>query len=184
MLYAFAMGTHVKLGWSRDPWRRIAFGFQENVHPAELCNKLAFDDAELLCTWTCPEESTEKALHKKFAGKGVGEFYARGLLDELIMPELCAFEQIELVKPSVEEVLAIRRSFDRQSIRRECCSGQACVCFTCGKKLASFKGLYKHRLTHSEPQHVCPQCSKPFSRQDHLARHLKACQERPRSRSR
>lgn len=184
MLYAFAMEKFVKLGWSRDPWRRVAFGFQENVHPEALCNKLAFEDADLLCAWTCPEESTEKALHKKFAGKGVGEFYSREVFEEFIAPELCAFEKIELVRPSAADVEAIRRSFERQPTRRECCSGQSCVCFSCGQRLASFKGLYKHRLTHMAPQHSCPQCSKPFTRRDHLSRHLKQCKGRERSRSR
>ena len=179
------MGSHVKVGWSRSPWHRVAFGFHGNVHPTDLCGKLSLEDAELLFTWKCPDEATEKALHKEFASTGVGEFYPCHVFDEIILPKLCGLEKIELLKPSAEEVTAMRRGFDRQPIRRECCGGQPCVCFTCGKKLASFKGLGKHLLTHAPPAHKCERCEKPFSRRDHLVRHLKLCQgERPRDRSR
>ena len=180
MLYVFKLDTYVKLGYSNDVWRRAVFGFQAQVHPSELCNRLTFKHLELLNVWACGDETVEKALHRDLAC-GTGEFYEEAKYSEIL--EKVGALNLEALslppRPTDDEADLIRLTFSRTPVVRPCCSGNECRCPECGKALSSWKQMGKHRLTHHPPQHRC-ECGRSFARKDKLQAHRRGCRQRSR----
>ncbi len=76
MIYIFRVGDagFLKLGFTRgSPWTRVATGFWSNLHPAACCQKLGWDDLELLHCFAGDEEA-EKAI-KQQVPPHFGEFW-------------------------------------------------------------------------------------------------------------
>jgi len=61
-LYLVRYEGYLKLGWSSQPFQRIANGFWDNVHPSALCGKLGPEHAEILGIWA-GSKAQEQTLH-------------------------------------------------------------------------------------------------------------------------
>ncbi len=77
----------IKVGHTTDdkPFMRLLRGgFNSNICPDELKNKLYHTDVTLAYWFPNLNISIEKELHKKFKSSGVGEFYRIDLLGKIL----------------------------------------------------------------------------------------------------
>jgi hypothetical protein len=143
MIYAFAVGGWLKVGFTRQsPWARLVC-LSAAKHPPALCRLLKdFNAIRLVDVWEA-DKKAEKDLHALLEKKYTkfGEFYEADpgqLLAELrasLGDPLPPFR-----RPTPEQLATFKRK-----IALPCCSGKTVVCFRCGKQLASWKGLTRHQ---------------------------------------
>ena len=160
MLYIFSIeGTDfVKAGFTSGcPWGRVRDGFWRLVHPPDCCDKLGWENLQLLAL--SPGNLEDEALLKECAPPVAGEFWRRESLSTLLM--FFKFQAIgvhdydeenwQLPLPPKPDVPPLGRTTGPGGIeKRPCCGGSSVVCYACQKSFT----LWVHLSTHMRES--CP----------------------------
>jgi hypothetical protein len=145
-LYVFEVGgtAYFKMGFTAVcPWMRVSCGLWSNVHPTACCDKLGWDNLELVALFE-GTMADEKALQEAIPPER-GEFWPSSRYEELLKA---------MSDKLVEKVLPPRPStpprLGRGEERLSCClGGRDFKCGVCAKVFARHHLLVQHRASHS-----------------------------------
>jgi len=127
---------YLKLGWSTQPFQRIANGFWDNVHPPALCNKLGPKKLEVLGVWAATK-AEELALHARLI-PDCGEWYFGERLPEIRAAlEPFPAQPLQPLPPPNQD--------NKIHNKRPCCSGFQHFCRKCGETFADGRKWLRHR---------------------------------------
>ncbi len=160
-IYIFKVGDSgfFKLGFTRGcPWKRIASGVWSNVHPEACCNKLGFENLNLLALYKGTLEQ-EQALQALNPYPENGEFWP-DWLRETILDALKRQHEMQMIpeKPDLRTQAGVSR---RSEAKRVCCTGgQDFKCFFCDKVFRRFHHLLQHQFSahSSNGRTTCQNC--------------------------
>ena len=131
-------------------------GFWRLVHPKACCNRLGWDDLELLGLF--PGDLADEARLQARVPPECGEFWPlerlpelRRSLTELAMEKGCAEEEAELPLPPHPEAPLQGRGEERF----ECCGGSLLKCSGCGQHFKLWICLQTHK------RESCPASAQP-----------------------
>lgn len=170
MIYIFRVGDagFLKLGFTRgSPWTRVATGFWSNLHPAACCQKLGWDDLELLHCFAGDEEA-EKAIKQQVPPHS-GEFWPECQLEALLacVASLCD----PLPVPEKPEQ---RPEVERFTEKLPCCGGPQHHCESCQVTFLREHHLRQHYESCKGWKVQCAGCVKGFLKRN-LKRHQSTC---------
>ena len=126
----------MKLGWSGQPFQRIANGFWDNVHPPTLCGKLGPEHLHIVGVWRA-SKMEEQALHARLI-PDCGEWYPEDRQEE-IRAALEPFPSQPL------QPLPPQNQHDKSNNKRACCTGFTHDCAHCGQTFATGRHWKRHR---------------------------------------
>ena len=143
MIYIFKIvGTDfIKLGFTQgNPWTRVATGFWSNLHPAECCGKLGWDNLELVALFN-GTKATEYCIKTAWLKPVVGEFWYENQLRELIClcSGLCAGGMLPLPERPTQPP-----EVERATEKLSCCGGPIFSCGDCNAKFKRAHHLHQH----------------------------------------
>ena len=170
MLYLFKVrdAPFIKMGFTRScPWRRIATGFWSNLHPTDCCDKLGWEDLELVAVFPGSLED-EKSIKKTFPPT-VGEFWPEQMVN--VLKSTLGFLGGELPLPP--RPLA-PPEVERCEEKLPCCSGQTIRCFKCDKTFHRWHHLKQHLQSHADVKDSCGGCGLKVLKRN-LKRHTGTC---------
>jgi len=154
MLYVFNIidTPFLKMGFSSGcPWRRVARGFWNNVHPSECCGKLGWHNLELLAVFK--GSLADEAAVKRALPPVTGEFWAEEMAKPLLtllgfLGESLPLPPRPLQPPTV----------GREEERLPCCGGRLFHCWRCEKTFGRWHHLQQHLQSHGNVKVACQKC--------------------------
>ena len=170
MLYLFKVRDlpYIKMGFTGScPWRRIATGFWSNLHPSDCCNKLGWQDLELIALF--PGSLEDEAAIKKTLPPSIGEFWPADTLDSLQSSLALLGPPIPLPSRPAEPP-----EVDRHEEKLPCCSGQTIRCFKCDKTFTRWHHLKQHLQSHADIKDSCGGCGLKVLKRN-MKRHAGTC---------
>ena len=157
MLYIFEVigSDFIKFGYTRNQnvYYRIQSGFWTNIHPEELCGKLAPENLKLHSVFVgdmCLESRIKSTIKPS-----CGEFYKREFLNILT----------NILKFLTTEGPIFHRPTDNFFVmnfeKLPCCSGISFSCNICGKNFKREHKLYEHkREVHAKKNRITCGCGE------------------------
>jgi hypothetical protein len=172
MIYIFRVvgAGFVKLGFTHgSPWTRVATGFWSNIHPKACCNKLGWDNLELLAVFDGSIEA-ELAI-KQAIPPHFGEFWPECQLEALLnsVASLCSPLPLPVKPDQPPEV-------ERATEKLPCCGGPEFFCDSCNASFHRAHHLRQHLQSCRGWKVSCYGCGRQFL-QRNLKRHMSSCQE-------
>jgi hypothetical protein len=159
-IYLFQVGDtgFFKLGFTRGcPWVRVALGVWNNVHPKECCNKLGFENLQLLALYKGTLEQ-EQAIQALNPFRENGEFWPDWMRWRVLFSLRGHEVQTIPEKPELRMQEGIHRHNEAKLL---CCTGgQEFKCWTCDMVFTRYHHLVQHKISAhtSNGRTTCQNC--------------------------